>query len=103
MKFIVLLIIITILDIGALVTARYYIEKRKRHFMILSMSIFALSAYVFVQLMAFEVTAVINVLYAAISSVFVTLFYYIVFKERITKGQWMGISLALLGVLLLEI
>lgn len=103
MKFIILLIIITILDIGALVTARYYIEKRKRHFMISSLSIFALSAFVFVQLMAFEVTAVINVLYAAISSVFVTLFYYIVFKERITRGQWMGIGLALLGVLLLEI
>lgn len=103
MSFILLLILIIILDIGALVLARFYVEKKKRGYMVGSLMNFGLSAFVYIQLMAFSVTAVINVLYVAFSSIFVTLFYYVVFKERITKGQWIGIFIAFLGVMVMEI
>lgn len=103
MKFVLFLALITVLDIGALVSARYYIEKQERKFMVISLIFFGLSAWVYVQLMGFEVTAIINMLYAAISTIFVTLFYYLVFKERITTGQWLGLGIVLIGILMLEI
>ena len=103
MKFVLLLILISALDVAAIVIARYYIEKRKGWMMAASMLFFAASAYIYVQLMEFSVTAVINVLSAASSTLFVTLFYFIVFKERITRGQWMGIAIAIIGISLLEI
>lgn len=103
MEFIFLLFIIVLLDIAALVLARYYVKKKQFRFMTGSLISFALSALVYIKLMAFSVTAVINVLYVAFSSIFVTLFYYVVFKERITTGQWIGILIAFLGVVLMEI
>lgn len=103
MTFPFLLLLISILDVGAVVMARYYLENRKPWVMSLSLLLFAASAYVYVSLMAFRSTAIINVLSAASSTIFVTLFYYFVFKERITKGQWAGLSLAMLGILILEV
>ncbi len=102
MKFPLLIALITALDIAALVTARYYVDHMKHWVLVLSLSIFAISAFVYVQLMEFAVTAIINVLYAAFSTIFITLFYFLVFKERITRGQWVGILIALLGIIMLE-
>jgi len=102
MKFPLLITLITILDITALVAARYYVERKKKWLLIISLSFFAISAFVYVKLMEFAVTAIINVLYAAFSTIFVTLFYFFVFKERITRGQLIGIIIAILGILMLE-
>lgn len=102
MTFILLLALIIILDIGALVSARYYVEKKQKWIMWLSLITFGASGFVFVQLMAFRLTSIINVLYAAFSTIFVTFFYFVFFKERITKGQWLGIAVAFLGVFMLE-
>ncbi len=103
MKFILLLSAIVTLDVAALILARFYVEHKKLSFMIFSLMSFALSALVFVELMAFDFTVIISILYAGISSIIITIFYYIVFKERITPGQWVGIALAFLGIVILEL
>jgi len=103
MKFFLLLLLISVLDVMAVILARYYIENSKKWTLWSSLFFFASSAYVFVQLMAFRSTAIINILAAAASTIFVTLFYFVIFKERITLGQWAGIAISLMGILMLEI
>lgn len=94
---------VVLLDFFSFAAARYYVHTKIKFILVLSLLGFGGVGYIFVHLMQFASTPIINLLYPACSTIFITLFYYFFFKERITKGQWVGIGLALLGVLLLEV
>jgi len=103
MKFYLLLALISLLDVGAVIGSRYYVEKKKPWILAAALLGFAASAYVYVQMMAFRGTAIVNVLAAAFSTLAATFVFYALFKERITKGQWVGILVAFVGILMLEV
>lgn len=102
MRFYLFLVLMGLFDTAAVVVARYYVEKKKIWILWGSLFSFAASAYFFVRMMEFRMTAIVNVLAAALSTIVATFIFYVAFKERITKGQWVGVVIAFLGILMLE-
>lgn len=103
MTFASYLALISVLDMAAILSARLYIEKKKTSIMWLSLISFALSGYVYVKLMQYAPTAIINIMYIAFSTIIVTSVCYFAFKEKVTFGQAVGIATVVLGISLLEI
>ncbi|PIQ79128.1 hypothetical protein COV81_03105 [Candidatus Peregrinibacteria bacterium CG11_big_fil_rev_8_21_14_0_20_41_10] len=103
MKFAILLSILTILDIIAVMSARYYVEKKRVGYLVLSLAGFATSGYLFYLLMGYSITSIINLLWVSVSTVIITLLGYLIFKEKVTIGQGIGMALVIIGMVILGV
>ncbi len=101
MTFISWFLILTALDVFAVLLARYYVEKKKEIFRISSLVFFGLSAYVAVQLMEYASTAVVSILWITLSTIFIAFACYFLFDEKINKWQGLGMVLILSGMVFL--
>ena len=101
MNFPLYIALISVLDVIAVLGARFFVDRKKWYFRFISLAAFAASAYVYIQMLAYEVTAIVNVIYLAFSSIVITLTCFIFLKERIHWMQGLGMILCLLGLALL--
>jgi len=93
-------LLLTGLDVIAVIAARYYVEKKRNYILMISLICFSLSVLVFEELLQFSVTAVINILWVSLSNIFITILCYFLFKEKINRKQALGMVAILAGVLL---
>jgi len=98
MNFLSWLAVITVLDIFAVLLARLFVAKGKEVYRIGSLVFFGFSAAVFVQLMEYESTAVVNLLWVSLSTIFIAIACYFFFGEKINRWQGLGMLLILGGM-----
>lgn len=98
MTFAVLLILLTLFDIIAVISARYHVEKKRQAFRWISFLFFGLSVWIAMQMMEFRSTAIVNLLWVSLSTVFITITCYFLFGERINRWQGLGMILIMVGM-----
>lgn len=102
-RFIILLLIVTALDICAVSLAKQYSIRRSKWVLLASMSCFVLSVLTIIQLMAYAVTAIVNLLWVTISTVVLILIGHFFFREKLNRWQLLGVLLVLSGMALLSV
>ena len=101
--FIIYIAIITLLDIAGTLCAKFYSINKNPLLLISTILLFGSAGYVFAKSLKYEGMAITNVLWIALSVIFVTIVGYFVFKEEITTLQLSGIGIILVGLILVNI
>lgn len=95
-------IVIVILDVISALAARYAFNHDSLIFMIISITSIPLAAYFFMSILPERITIVVNAIWIALGSINVTLASYLVFGEKITLKQAMGMLIIILGLITIE-
>jgi len=103
MNFLTLFLLLSVVDVGAVISGRYYVFSKNKLFLIISLVCFGFSAYLFYLLMAFKSTAIVNLLWVSLSTIFISMISYFLFKEKITWGQSVGMFFIILGIIIMEL
>lgn len=100
MKFLIFYLLLNFFDVAAVLFGRYYADLGKPIYKWASILFFALSAFMVYQLMAFKETAVVSILWISLSTILILIYCRIVFKEKISVIQGVGMLFIMGGVLL---
>lgn len=90
------------LDILSALTARYAFNSESTLFLIISMLTLATAGYFFIKLMEDEVGIIVNATWIALGTINVTLASYLVFGEKITWLQGLGMAFIVIGLILTD-
>ncbi|MEK7145950.1 MAG: hypothetical protein AAB802_02080 [Patescibacteria group bacterium] len=100
MTFWIFYFLLNAFDVVAVLSGRYYVETKNKFYKWNSVLFFALSAFMVYKLMAFKETAVISILWISLSTILILVYCRIVFKEKISFSQAIGMAFIAGGVLL---
>ncbi len=102
LNYYLLIFCIAVLDASAILCSRFYHEYKQNWMLAFALSLFAASGFVYVKLLAYAVTAVINIIYIGLSTITVTVVCYFLFKEKLNWQQIIGILLIVTGITFLK-
>lgn len=102
-SFIAHIVIINLLDLAGVFSAKYYSLSKNPWLLLLTTLFFAGAGFFFARSLRFEDVAIVNVLWITLSVLLVTLVGHFVFKEIITVQQWIGIFVILFGLALVTL
>ena len=94
---------ITILDIAGNLAAKYYMLGKNPLYLGLTFLLFGSAGFVFAKSLKYEGMAITNVLWVALSVIFVTLIGYLYFKENISALQMTGIVVIMIGLIMVNL
>lgn len=93
---------VLILDIVSALTARHAFNTDSNLFLIFSMLSLALAGYFFIRLMEDEVGIIVNATWIALGTMNVTIASFLVFGEKISWLQGLGMALIVTGLILTD-
>ncbi len=102
-KFYIYISLLAILDLIAIMSAKYWNVKGNLFYLLISIFCFALVAVFFALSLRYEGAVIVNIIWVALSTILVGIFGYLLFKETITPLQIVGIFVIILGIVLIEI
>jgi len=102
MKLLIYLAAIAFFDLIAIMSAKFWNLKGNPWYMVISFFGFAMIGIFFSLSLKYETTAVLNVLWVAVSIILVTVFSYMLFKEPISLIQLIGFFVIIFGIILIE-
>ncbi len=95
--------IITLLDLGGVLSAKFYSVSKNPLLLILTVLLFGGAGFVFALSLKYEGAAITNILWIAISVIVVTIVGYFGFKETIAPIQIAGIIVIAIGLVLINL
>lgn len=101
--FVLHIAIITLLDIGGSLCAKFYSINKNPWLLVGTVLLFGGAGYVFALSLKYEGMAITNVLWIALSILLVTVIGYFAFKEDIAHIQLAGIAVILVGLILINL
>ncbi|PIR55362.1 hypothetical protein COU74_01455 [Candidatus Peregrinibacteria bacterium CG10_big_fil_rev_8_21_14_0_10_36_19] len=102
-KFILYIALINLMDLIAIISAKYYNITQKQIFLYLTILFFGGAGYFFAKSLKFEGMAITNILWIAISVILISIIGYFFFKEEITPIQIAGIITITTGLVLINL
>lgn len=101
-QFYIYILLIGIFDLVGTITAKLWSVNKSVTFLIITIVCFALSGLFIAMSMKYGEMAIVNIMWVAVSTLFVTLFGYFVFKEYLTPLQIIGILAVVVGFILVN-
>jgi len=102
-KFIVYILLINLMDLIAIISAKYYNITKHPLFLLITVLFFGGAGYFFAKSLKFEGMAIANILWIAISVILISIVGYFFFKEEITPIQIAGILTITVGLVLVNL
>ncbi len=96
-------LILGIFDTAACLAAKFWAVGKGNWLFVLSVACFAIAGVFFAYSLKFNPVAIVNVLWVAVSVVFVTLLGVFYFKENISVAQYIGLVLVFVGFVLINL
>lgn len=96
-------LILGVFDTTACLAAKFWAAGRGSWLFFLSVASFAIAGVFFAYSLKFNPVAIVNVLWVAVSVVFVTVFGVVYFKENLSIAQYVGLVLVVLGFILINL
>jgi len=103
MKFYFIFIFLILLDLITVLSARYAYNENNSLFLLFSILSLTMAGYLFIKLLKYELTVVLNILWIAFSTLVVTIFSYFFFNESISLMQGGGMLTIVFGLFLIEL
>lgn len=101
--FFVFVAFVALLDVAAIVCAKYWQITKQPMFLALTIGSFALAGFFFARSLRYEGMAITNIIWMALSTLLVTSVGYFFFKEIITTLQFVGIVTVVIGMVLINL
>ena len=90
-------------DIASVVSARFWVAHKNPLLLAMAVVFFAATGFFFAYSMQFKGLAIANTVWAALSTVLITLIGYFLFKEEIAAVQFAGIAVIVVGLILVNL
>lgn len=101
-NFYILVAIISLLDLAAIIAAKFWIVSKNSLYLILTVLLFGVAGFFFAKSLQYEGIAITNIIWVALSSILVTVAGYFIFRETITPLQLTAMAVILVGVVLIN-
>jgi len=96
------LLLLTVVDVTAVMCARMGVDH-SGGYTVFSVLCFALCGYLLIPLMAYHSTAVISLFWVSFSTGVVTVLCYLLFDEKMSKKQMLGLLITVVGILIIDL
>lgn len=93
---------VLILDVLNSLTARYAFETKSNFFLVISIISLILAGYFFIRLLQDRVGIIVNATWIALGTTSVTLASYLIYNEKITWLQALGMAFVVIGIIVTE-
>jgi multidrug transporter EmrE-like cation transporter len=103
MKLYLYIIILSIIDVAAIFSAKQWQVSEKIYWLLVSFVLFGSMSVFFGMSLRQTASGVANAMWAAISAITIMILGYFFFKENITLWQIVGIFTIICGLILIEI
>lgn len=100
--FLVNIAIITVLDIGGIISAKLYSIHKNPLLLLATFVLFGSAGIMFAKTLKYEGMAITNVLWIALSIIIGVIIGYSVFKEEIAPIQFIGMGIIVIGLFLIN-
>ncbi|PIQ79127.1 hypothetical protein COV81_03100 [Candidatus Peregrinibacteria bacterium CG11_big_fil_rev_8_21_14_0_20_41_10] len=102
-SFYLYLIIIICLDVITALSARQAFESGNLWFLLLAIISLTIAGSVFIKTLSYRSTAIVNVLWIGLATLFVIFASYLAFHEIPTTTQAIGMAIILAGIITMEL
>ncbi|MFA6918315.1 MAG: EamA family transporter [Candidatus Gracilibacteria bacterium] len=97
------IVLITIMDLTGILSAKYWSINKNPIFLMLTVLCFGCAGFVFARSLRYEGMAIMNIIWMALSIIFVTIAGYFIFKEEIAPIQIAGMVVITIGLVLVNL
>jgi len=94
---------ILVFDVIGMTSAKLWSIHESNIYLVVTTLSFAMTGFLLAKSLKFEGVAIVNIIWIALSAVFVAGVGYFWFKEAITTLQWMGFATVLVGLIIIHI
>ncbi|MDD2807407.1 MAG: hypothetical protein PHW95_02725 [Patescibacteria group bacterium] len=101
-NFYTLVAIISLLDLAAIVSAKFWVISKNNLYLTLTVLLCATAGFFFARSLQFEGIAITNIIWGALSSILVTAAGYFIFREIITPWQFVAMAIILVGLVMIN-
>jgi multidrug transporter EmrE-like cation transporter len=103
MKYGYRLILVLLFDFSSAMNARFAFESGSTLFLFFSMASLVAAGYFFIRLMENNVGIIVNAVWIALGAITVTVGGYLLFGEKISWMQGVGMAVIVVGLILMEV
>lgn len=97
-----LVVIIVCLENASQYFLKYYTTDKKVHFFIYGVILYAFVAYVLTLTFKYEKMVIVNILWGGISALLLTAMAYVLFDEKLTAREIIGILVIFAGIFIIN-
>ena len=102
MSFYLYILGLSLSDLMAITVIKFWHLKGNLAYLVAGMALFALAAWFLGMSLKYEGIAIVNVIWVALSAILVTIIGYYFFKEPIALRQFVGITIIIIGLIIVE-
>ncbi len=101
-KFVGKLVVVLAMDVVSALSARVAYNSESLFLTVIAMLSLSIAGYFFIRLLNENITIVVNAIWIALGSINVTFASYIVFGEKLTSSQILGLVITITGLIILN-